>query len=119
MIKRNEDVNKLTEARERMRGGDGTAYVTNFVSETELNGKGRLFGKITLKPGCGIGYHVHEKDSELFYILKGNPIYSDNGTETELHAGDVTITPAGSGHAIRNPEGAAEDAEFVALIVYA
>ncbi len=106
-----------TELRENMRGGDGTVTVTSFVSAEELNNKGRLFGKITLKPGCGIGFHVHETDSELFYILKGTATYDDNGAKTTVTAGNVTLTPAGTGHAIKN-EGE-EDVELIALIVYA
>ena len=107
----------VPELRENMRGGDGTVEVTNFVSVEELNEKGRLFGKIVLKPGCGIGFHVHENDSELFYIVKGTAVYDDNGTKTVVNAGDVTLTPAGEGHSIKN-EGA-EDVELIALIVYA
>ena len=109
--------NFKTELREHMRGGDGTVVVTSFTSAEELNNKGRLFGKITLAPGCGIGYHVHEADSELFYILKGTAKYSDNGVEATVSAGDVTYCPAGTGHSIEN---IGEDTvELVALIVYA
>lgn len=115
MIKNFQDFN--TEQRENMRGGDGTVTVTSFVSAEELNGKGRLFGKIVLKPGCGIGFHVHEKDSELFYIMKGTATYDDNGVKTTVTAGNVTLTPAGTGHSIKN-EGD-EDVELIALIVYA
>lgn len=105
------------EYRENMRGGDGTVTVCNFVTAEELNNKGRLFGKIVLKPGCGIGYHVHEKDSELFYIMKGTAVYDDNGTKVTVSQGDVTLTPAGTGHSIKNES--SEDVELVALIVYA
>ncbi|MBQ2718753.1 MAG: cupin domain-containing protein [Clostridia bacterium] len=115
MIKKFEELK--TEERTHMRGGDGTVTVTSFVSAEELNQKGRLFGKITLRPGCGIGYHVHETDSELFYILKGTAVYDDNGTVTKVSAGNVTLTPAGTGHAIKNESD--EDVELIALIVYA
>ncbi len=115
MIKRSSEF--TTDYRENMRGGDGTVEVTGFVTPEELNNKGRLFGTIVLKPGCGIGFHVHEKDSELFYILKGTATYDDNGTKYTVNAGDVTITPAGTGHSIKNESN--EDVELVALIVYA
>lgn len=115
MIKKNNTF--TTELREHMRDGEGTVAVTNFVTPEELNGKGRLFGTIRLAPGCSIGFHVHEKDSELFYILKGTAVYSDNGVEQIVSAGDVTVTPAGTGHAIRNES--TEDVELLALIVYA
>ena len=115
MIKKFKDFSP--ELRENMRGGDGVVEVTGFVTPEELNNKGRLFGKIVLKPGCGIGFHVHETDSELFYIVKGTAVYDDNGEKTTVSAGDVTLTPAGTGHSIKNESD--EDVELVALIVYA
>ena len=67
------------EYREHMRDGEGTVQITNFITgPAELNEKGRLFAKITLNPGCSIGYHIHEKDAELFYIMKGTAEYNDN-----------------------------------------
>ena len=83
----------------------------------ELYNKGRLFANITLKPGCGIGYHVHEKDSELFYLMKGEALYNDNGVECTVSAGDVMLCPAGAGHAIANK--GEEPVELCAVIVYA
>lgn len=106
-----------TEYRENMRGGNGTVELTNFATPAELNDKGRLFANITLRPGCSIGYHVHENDSELFYIMKGEALYNDNGTECVLSAGDVMICPAGSGHSIAN--NGQEVLEVCAVIVYA
>ena len=44
------------DARKNMKGGDGTVYVTEFVSANELNGNGRLFGNIHLDPGALIVY---------------------------------------------------------------
>jgi len=105
-----------TEYRENMRGGSGTVEITNFASPEELNNKGRLFANITLKPGCGIGYHVHEADGELFYVMKGEALYNDNGTECSVRAGDVMLCPAGTGHAVAN--NGTEDVELCAVIVY-
>ena len=102
---------------EHMRGGNGTVEVTGFATPAELNDKGRLFANITLKPGCGIGYHIHEGESELFYVMKGNVLYNDNGTECALSAGDVMICPPGTGHSIAN--NSEEVAEVCAVILYA
>ena len=116
MIRRKEECK--TEYREKMRGGNGTAMVTSLISgPEELNGKGRLFSRITLNPGSSIGYHIHEKDAELFYFLNGTGVYSDNGTDVEVRTGDVAICETGHGHSITNT---GEDVlEFVAVIVYA
>ncbi|MBR6159300.1 MAG: cupin domain-containing protein [Lachnospiraceae bacterium] len=116
MIRKKEDC--AIEYREKMRDGNGTIEITNFITgPAELCEKGRLFSKITVKSGCSIGYHVHEKDSELFYFLKGNAKYNDNGTIKDVCAGDVAICPAGCGHGVENAGD--ETVEIIAVIVYA
>ena len=106
------------EYREHMRDGDGTVKLTSLIgSSAELNEKGRLFSRITLEPGCSIGFHIHDKDAELFYILKGTAEYNDNGTISTVRAGDVTVCPTGQGHGIANRTD--ETVELVAVIVYA
>ncbi|MCR4657399.1 MAG: cupin domain-containing protein [Lachnospiraceae bacterium] len=116
MIRKENECKK--EYREHMRDGNGTVEITNFItSEAELCDKGRLFAKITLKSGCSIGYHIHEKDSELFYILSGTAEYNDNGVIKTVSAGDVTLCPAGTGHGIANNTD--ETVELIAVIVFA
>lgn len=114
MIRKAADCKKVYN--EKMRGGNGTVEITNFATPEELNNKGRLFANITLKPGCSIGYHVHEADSELFYVMKGEALYNDNGTEYSVSAGDVMLCPAGTGHSVAN--NGTEDVELCAVIVY-
>lgn len=116
MIRRKDECK--IEYREKMRDGNGTVRLTSLIAgPEELNNKGRLFSRITLNPGCSIGYHVHETDAELFYILTGTGAYSDNGTVVDVHPGDVTICETGHGHSITNT---GEDVlELVAVIVYA
>ena len=103
--------------RENMRGGEGIVELTSFVTPEDLNNKGRLFAKITLKPGCSIGYHVHEADAEIFYMLTGTAEYSDNGDIKTVAAGDVMICPTGTGHSICNKSDSV--AELIAVIVNA
>ena len=114
MIKRAADMQ--TEYRPNMRDGNGTVELTSFATPEELNNKGRLFANITLRPGCSIGYHVHENDTELFYIMKGEALYNDNGTECVCSAGDVMICAAGTGHAIACKGD--QTAEVCAVILY-
>ena len=116
MVRREDECKK--DYREKMRDGNGTVEITNFITgPEELCGKGRLFSRIVLKSGTSIGYHVHEKDSELFYFLKGRAKYNDNGEVVDVCAGDVAICPAGSGHGVENA--GEETVEMIAVIVYA
>lgn len=116
MIKKAEECK--VEYREHMRDGDGTVMITNFIdSPEELNNKGRLYSRLTLNPGCSIGFHIHDKDAELFYIMKGTGVYNDNGEEKIVTAGDVTVCPTGTGHGIANKSD--EVLEVIAVIVYA
>ena len=116
MIRRADECN--VEYREHMRDGDGTVKLTSFIEgPAELNDKGRLFSKITLEPGCSIGFHVHDKDAELFYFVRGTGEYNDNGEIVTVKAGDVAICPTGTGHGIANTGD--ENLELVAVIVYA
>ena len=115
MIRRAEECK--IEYREHMRDGDGTVRLTGFINDpSELCGKGRMFSRITLEPGCSIGFHIHENDSELFYFLTGTGEYSDNGEICTVKAGDVTICPPNTGHSIANRTD--EVVELVAVIVY-
>lgn len=116
MIRKSSECN--VSYKEHMRDGNGTVELKSLISgPEELCGKGRLFSKITLKPGCSIGFHMHDDESELFYILKGNAQYNDNGNIKPVSAGDVTICPPGTGHGIANESD--EVVELVAVIVFA
>ena len=68
-----------------------------------------------LKENCGIGYHEHEGEEEIFVINEGRAIYNDDGNEYEVGVGDVMICEDGHGHGISNPF--KEDCRLTALIV--
>ena len=115
MIRKQDECNKVF--KEHMREGKGTVEITNLINgPEELCMKGRLFSKILLKPGCSIGFHMHEGESELFFILSGTADYNDNGEIKKVTAGDVTICPQGTGHGIENAS--EEPVELVAVILY-
>lgn len=114
MIKRNETSKK--EYFENMGGGTGIVEIKAIASSDELNEKGRCYTRITLNPGCSIGYHKHEGDSEIYHMLRGTAEYNDNGTVTSLLPGDTAVCPEGSSHGIANTS--ERPAEFIALVLY-
>ncbi|MGI6567675.1 MAG: cupin domain-containing protein [Limnochordia bacterium] len=100
VIRRAEDMVK--EVREKMRGGEGTVELLHIFRKDELKGRARLFAKITLQPGCSIGFHNHDDEEELFYILRGTGTVNDDGKEAVVRTGDAILTGDGAGHEIAN-----------------
>ncbi|SRR5574344_2035722 len=96
--------------------GKGTVSAVQLLALEDFQEKGRLFKHCTLKPGCSVGEHTHKGDFEVYYILKGEGLYNDNGTMTTVKPGDVALCPAGESHMIEN--NGTEDLEFIALILF-
>lgn len=98
-------------------GGTGEILVRSLLNGTEeMYENGRVFGHTTVYPGSSIGYHVHEKESETYYILSGTAKFNDNGTIRMIKAGDVTFTGSGEGHGIEVI--GEEPVEMIALILF-
>lgn len=114
MIKRSAD---RPEKELQLVGGPGMARVRKIIeSDEELFGKGRLFNDFYLDKGCGVGYHTHCGDAEIYYVLSGEGEYNDNGTVTTIKAGDVTFTHDGESHGLIN--NGDEPLHVIALIIY-
>ena len=101
---------------EKRAGGKGHVFIEPLLGEKELAGKCGLYARVTLEPGCSLGYHEHQGESETYYILEGQGLYSDNGQEVAVKAGDTMFCPSGEGHAIENTE-ASGNLSFMALII--
>ncbi len=113
MIKRSGEMEK--EVRERMREGTGTVQILHVFKKEELHGKARLFARLRLARGCSIGYHTHESEEEIFYILRGSALVTENGESSRVGAGDAVLTGGGAGHSIENRE--EEPLELLAVIL--
>lgn len=101
---------------ENMCGGKGHVIIKEILEEEQLNGKCRLYAQVTLEPGCTLGYHEHQGESETYYILSGKGEYNDNGLyHREVVPGDITFTPSGKGHGLANTGNT--DLVFMALII--
>ena len=115
MIRSSND--KLTETKPAPFNGIGEITVRNLLNgPEEMLQKGRVFSHTTVPPGSRIGFHIHQNESETYYILSGTGRYNDNGVMTTVHAGDVAYTPPGFGHGIEAV--GPEPLEMIALILY-
>lgn len=89
--------------------------LSDLADFPEKNQKLRTFAHAYLKPGEEVPFHIHQGESESYYILSGVGRYNDNGKEADILPGTVTFTPSGSGHGIKNTGDTM--LEFIALIV--
>lgn len=95
--------------------GKGLLKLVKLSDYFEKPAKLRTFAYAELEPGAEVGYHVHSGESESYYILSGNGMYNDNGVSCAVTAGDVTFTPDGTGHGLKNT--GSEKLCFIALII--
>ena len=101
---------------ENMSGGAGYILKEVLLGKEEMGEYCKLFGQVTLKPGCEIGYHEHHGETETYYIVKGSGVYTDNGEKYPVETGDVTFCKEGSGHGLLNTGD--EDMVIIALILF-
>lgn len=99
------------------KGGEGYLKLSPILQgEAEMYGKGRVFARTILDPGCAVGYHQHQGDSETFFILKGHGDYNHDGQHVQVGPGDIAYCGDGEWHGMKN--NADEPLEFIALILY-
>ena len=84
-------------------GGKGEMTFRTLFAPEDLEGRTGMFAAVTLEPGNTVGEHLHDTDSEVFYVLAGRAIMIEDGQRTEVSAGDIEYCPKGHSHGIENP----------------
>ena len=115
MIRRKEEIRRTRKPAPFQGRGDITVREL-LEGPGELYQKGRVFAHTTVYPGSAIGYHIHENESETYYILSEKAKLNHNGKEVLLGPGDVAFTGDGEGHGIEAV--GKEPVEMIALILY-
>ncbi|MCD8284299.1 MAG: cupin domain-containing protein [Opitutae bacterium] len=100
---------------DNLAGGRGHVLMTHLLGKEEMKKSARMYARVTLEPGCEIGFHKHVDESETYFVLSGTGEYNDNGTMRTISAGDVTFTPSGFSHGLLNTGN--EDLVIMALIL--
>lgn len=111
MIKRGEALKNDAKYKE----GNPNLLLKSFTAFENMPEKIKMYAEATLAPGGEIPYHKHEGECEIYFVLSGTATYNDNGSETTVTAGDLTFTPSGESHGIKN--NGSEDLVFIPLIV--
>ena len=95
--------------------GSGILKKNALLYGKELGEHCRMYTEVVMPEGSDLAFHVHEGESETYYILTGTGIYNDNGTKYLVKAGDVVFCDDGEGHGLLN--NGKEDLKFIALIL--
>jgi len=90
-----------TEVKEKLRGGAGSTGIAHCL-DCEKVKHVTLFAEMTLQPGCSIGDHRHDNETEYYIIISGSGKVNDNGAEVTVNPGDVVVTVSGEHHGIEN-----------------
>ena len=98
-----------------VQNGKGLCHIKHLTDKEGLYGHGRMFAHVTVDPGCSIGYHAHNHETEFSYIIKGDGVFNDDGKEVIAHAGDIRAPGYGQSHGLENKS--SEPVEMIALIV--
>jgi len=96
-------------------GGRGEMLKFAYDQANELGGKIKMFSVIDMGPDSKVGEHEHSNDLEIYLILDGKPVVSDNGAIDILGPGDMLITKKGENHFIENKSN--DHITFVALVL--
>jgi len=81
----------VRDLRQNMFNGPGEVELMHICPNGTIPGI-RLFARITLEPGCGLGEHAHEGETEIYTILAGTAAVTLNGAPSTLAVGDTMVT---------------------------
>lgn len=95
-------------------GGNGTIEIYKHVKKDDLENI-YMLANVVLPKGTSIGYHLHDKDSEIYHVIKGKGLFIDENKEEHIvHKNDCCVIKKGQSHGIENIGD--EDLEFIAIL---
>lgn len=90
------------------KGGVNSIYAKMF-----FDGQVRIL-RAFIPAGSSIGYHLHEENAEIMYILSGSGVVTEDGVERRVCAGECTYCEKGHSHGLVND--GSEDLHFFAVV---
>jgi mannose-6-phosphate isomerase-like protein (cupin superfamily) len=102
MIRKASDLAKVR--RDSFTNGVGGGFATHALPPGEkLQGsRFQMVSQIEMDPGSSIGSHLHGENEEIYWILSGEGLYSEDGLEVPAGPGDVLIAQQGHSHGLKN-----------------
>ncbi len=92
------DSNKQQEVL-NMRGGEGPIWIEKLEPRLQHM---KMYAKIRIPTGSSIGFHVHETDEEVVYVLSGKGEVTMGSEKKIIDEGTINITKQNESHSIKN-----------------
>ena len=84
-------------------GGTGKGKAKSFpVTIPDQEGAFVMTTRLELEPGASIGEHTHSDNEEVYFILAGEGLYTEDGLSSLVRAGDITLCRQGHTHGLEN-----------------
>lgn len=112
MIRSSQDMFRRTEV--CAQGGNGVLQIAKLFTTEETEGCAPVCDVFTFAPGDSIGLHQHVGEGELYYILQGQALVTDEDQKVLLQPGDAHYCVSGGRHAIENP--GAQQMKMLAIV---
>jgi len=104
MVFKHENLEKVHQ--DKPRGGEGSqdVHFAFQMGKAPPNTAFQLAAYQVLAPKSSIGYHEHTDNSDLYFIVSGKGIFTDeNKKDIPVVPGDIALCTAGQSHALTNP----------------
>src|SRR5690554_3856370 len=96
--------------------GEGDILLLHRFNQEEMFDKCSFCAEIFFAPGQSMGFHKHEDEIEIIYILSGEIVYVENdGSERTIYPGSMALVGAGQGHGMRNDS--KKDTKILSMVI--
>lgn len=84
-------------------GGSGKGQALAFpVAIPDQNGAFVMTTRLELEPGASVGYHLHADTEEVYFVMSGEGLYTEEDESRTVKAGDIMLCRMGRSHGIEN-----------------
>ena len=82
--------------------GEGSIVFREIFKKDNFKSSIQFLHETEILPNSTIGYHKHEGNEEIYYIISGKGLMMVDNYEKEVGPGDAIITQSGSSHGLKN-----------------
>jgi mannose-6-phosphate isomerase-like protein (cupin superfamily) len=87
---------------EIIHGGEGLCPHATIFPGGEIDAPVQFINYTVIPPGCSFGVHEHGNNNDFYVVMAGHGVYTQDGEEAAVEAGDIIMNAPFASHAIRN-----------------